>query len=322
LMKKDDDRFLQPNDPNPLAIEDRRGQKFCVSLELDIVFPAHYREFGRVKVGGVLLTIKTEELEHLVFNELELHAVVGAVETSGDIVANYFNAGIVTGAVTIDSIEAPTGNPLNARVQSTLGNIQVSAKTGFVYVEESKDYKYGGGDDDDDDDDEDEEPYVPTHNLHVTSNVGTIDANVAIIEDEELSAHRLAAPGHLVVRTGSMVGRIFNRIDLVDGRALNLNTGSAGGDVAAIVADNYLGHFEVKALLGSTSVEEAGTSPSVIEFEKNSDRVKIGRKVVRTDDGDVIVGEEASQIVIGTTFGHAALQFIDGEDDMWKQAQI
>lgn len=59
----------------------------------------------------------------------------------------------------------------------------------------------------------------------------------------------------------------------------------------------------------------------MIEYEKSTTRVKKGRKLIRNEDDDT-PESLGGAIHIGTTFGQAALQFIDGEDDMWKVERI
>ncbi|KAG0216693.1 hypothetical protein BGX33_012286 [Mortierella sp. NVP41] len=320
-----------------------KGQKFCATIDVEILLPLDRNSVDRLSVNGVVLhAIVADDLAP-VFGEgidnLEINAVVGEI-TAESVRANSLNANIVAGSICFEKIQAATlGTAVHVRTAAVAGNITLGVTTTTIdKPEDDNDDDDNDGDDDEEcgegiwkkrfrrdgdgdgddndndggDDDGEEHPRRHFHHLVKTSvTAGTINLKVTEAE-KELAHGPKQIPGMLVVRSGTGAGDIHTLIDLINDRQLSLTSESVGGSIHAKVSDKFLGAFKVTSLFGTADVVEAEDSSSTIDYTTNKKNAKIGRKFIVRDGDDEDDDPDNSvlgDIVLGSPFGRAELEF-------------
>ncbi|KAF8943747.1 hypothetical protein BGZ47_005101 [Haplosporangium gracile] len=319
-----------------------KGQKFCASIDIEIVLPIDYNSIDSLSVNGVVLHATVEDDLAPVFGEgidsLEINAIIGEIKTRS-VRANTLKANVVAGNIHIENVQAATpGTAIHARVASIAANITLGVTTTTIDKPEEddgggddggddggEDIKSGrlskrGGDDDGDDDDGDDDDDKPCrrHSHHLVKTLataGNIHVKVTEAEDDWIDKLKHKAeqiPGMLVVRSGTSGGDIHTSIDLIDDRQLSLKSESIAGKIHARVSDKFLGSFKVGTLFGTAEVIEAKDSPSTIDYSKNRKNAKVGRKIIVRDGDEDDDDEDNSvlgDIVLGSPVSRATLEF-------------
>ncbi|KAF9346796.1 hypothetical protein BGX26_001694 [Mortierella sp. AD094] len=319
LMKRRDLGFLEPG-------RDRRYKRFCAAIEVELVLPEGDDNLYSIIIGGVVVSTKVEDVENIGFKELIIGAVAGEIKIDS-IYADSLAAEVVAGKVTVESVQVATeGLPLRVKTKATVGEVNLNAKTAPIRVANDDDEDEDEGDNDNDDNEEEENKCADgdeeedgdhgkkkkrlSHHLVIAgATAGTVNADIteAFWDDDIARSLGETIPGLLVARIGTSTGRSTSSIDLVEGRRLNFKTGATSGTVIAKVSDLYQGKLAVGAFLGKADVIEAEDSESVIVYEKNTSRSKIGRKFI-DDEGDEVSGGR-NEIVVNTGFGDSTLEF-------------
>ncbi|KAF9129796.1 hypothetical protein BG015_004093, partial [Linnemannia schmuckeri] len=239
-----------------------KGQKFCASIDIEIVLPIDYNSIDRLSVNGVVLRATVEDDLAPIFGEgidnLEINAVVGEIKT-GSVRANTLKANVVAGNIHIENVQAATlGTAIHAHVASVAANITLGVTTTTIDKPEEDEGddddgediksgclgKRGGdgeGDDDGDDGDDDDDKPRRRHSHHLvrtTATAGNIHVRIAEAKDDWIDKLKHKAeqiPGMLAVRSGTGGGDIHTSIDLIDDRQLSLKSESVAGKIYARV---------------------------------------------------------------------------------------
>ena len=251
-----------------------KGQKFCASIDIEILLPIGYNSIDRLSVNGVVLRATVEDDLAPIFGEgidnLEINAVVGEIKT-GAVRANTLNANVVAGHIHIENVRAATpGTAIHARVSSVAANITLGVTTTTIDKPEDDDGdddgedggedmksgcsgKRGGdgeGDDDDGDDDgdDDDKPRrrFTHHFVKAAATAGNIHVKITEVKDDwidKLKHKPEQIPGMLVVRSGTGAGDIHTLVDLIDDRQLSLKSESVGGEIYSRVVSLFLSFF-------------------------------------------------------------------------------
>jgi hypothetical protein len=246
-----------------------RGQKFCASIDVEILLPLDINSIDNLSINGVVLRATVADDLAPIFGEgidnLEINAVVGEIKT-GSVRANTLKANVVAGNIHIENVQASTpGTAVHARVASVAANITLGVTTTTIDKPEGDDGDDGDDDDDDEggedmksgchgkrdggdgegdddgDDDDKEPPRRHAHHLvkaHATA--GTVKVKVTEAEegwmDKLKRKHNVEQiPGILVVRSGTGGGNIHTTIDLIKDRQLSLRSESFGGEVYSLI---------------------------------------------------------------------------------------
>lgn len=255
-------------------------ERFCGNIDVDVVLPKNLSEFGRLAVLGTLLKVTTHDIGAIAFGKVEFSSTVGSIFVDS-LMADSLVSDLTNGPIEVKALTAPSGTPLKAKLSTTVGQVDLVATAPVL----DDDYKGDG------------------HAVDIRITTGDIHLHVGP-EQSKKSSH--TAPGDIHVTTSTDVGLTANNIDLADGQLLFLRSKSATGTIDSTVSDKFLGQFSLKTDIGTASVVEAGDSSSEIEYQKNNSRVKIGRKFIKTNDGEVQEGE----IAASSDFGRAQLTFI------------
>ncbi|KAG0072942.1 hypothetical protein BGZ92_003970, partial [Podila epicladia] len=238
-------------------------------------------EFGRLAVLGTLLKVTTHDIGAITFENVEFSSIVGSIIVNR-LVTDNFISDVTTGPITVKALTAPSGTPLKAKLSTTVGQVDLVATVSDL----SDDYEGDG------------------HTVDIHSSTGDIHLDVGPADNSKKSSH--TAPGDIRITTSTDVGLAVNNIGLADGQLLFLRSKSTTGTVDSTVSDKFLGQFNLKTDMGTAVVIEAEDSASEIEYQKNSPRVKIGRKFIKTEDGKMQEG----QIAVSSDFGRAKLTFV------------
>jgi len=231
--------------------EASRGQKFCASIDVEILLPIAYNSLDHLSINGVVLRATVTDDLAPIFGEgidnLEINAVVGEIKT-GPVRTNTLTANVVAGTIDIENVQAATfGTAIHARVSSVAANITLGVSTTSIDKPEEDDGDeddggeesamgckekksirgrfFGGhggdGDDDGDDDDDDEPEPEPAprrrghHLVMAKATAGAINVRVTEAEDDLRSKTK--------------------RISRIDGEQvpgiLVVRTGTGGGDI-------------------------------------------------------------------------------------------
>ncbi|KAG0342227.1 hypothetical protein BG000_006146 [Podila horticola] len=256
-------------------------ERFCGSIDVDVVLPKDLTEFGRLAVLGTLLKVTTQDIGSIAFEKVEFSSTVGSIAVD-NLVADSLVSDVTTGTIEVKALTAPSGTPLKAKLSTTVGQVDLVATVPVL----GDDYEGDG------------------HTVEIHSSTGDIHLDVAPADDSNKNSRTIA--GDIRVTTSTDIGLAVNNIGLADGQLLFLQSKSITGTVDSTVSDKFLGQFTVKTDLGTTVVIEAEDSASEIEYQKNGPRVKIGHKFIKTEDGEVQEG----QITVSSDFGRAKLTFV------------
>ncbi|KAG0084303.1 hypothetical protein BGZ93_001303 [Podila epicladia] len=259
----------------------RHRERFCGNVDVDVVLPKDLKEFGRLAVLGTLLKVTTHDIGAITFENVEFSSIVGSIIVNR-LVTDNFISDVTTGPITVKALTAPSGTPLKAKLSTTVGQVDLVATVSDL----SDDYEGDG------------------HTVDIHSSTGDIHLDVGPADNSKKSSH--TAPGDIRITTSTDVGLAVNNIGLADGQLLFLRSKSTTGTVDSTVSDKFLGQFNLKTDMGTAVVIEAEDSASEIEYQKNSPRVKIGRKFIKTEDGKMQEG----QIAVSSDFGRAKLTFV------------
>ncbi|KAF9359805.1 hypothetical protein BGX26_011363, partial [Mortierella sp. AD094] len=300
LMKRRDLGFL--------ALEkDPRYKSFCAAIEVELVLPKGDDNLYSIVIGGVVVSTKVEDAESIGFKELIIGTVAGEIKT-GSIYADSLAAEVLAGKVIIESVQVATeGLPLRVKAKATVGEVNLNAKTSPIQVindndEDEEENKWA-------DDEEEEDGDRPHHFVIAGAAAGAVSVDIteASWDDDVVRSLGKTIPGLLIARVGTSTGSATSSIDLVEGRKLNFKSGATSGTVIAKVSDLYQGKLAVGAFLGNAEVIEAEDSESVIVYEKNTSRGRIGTKY-NDDEVDEDFGRK-NEIVVDTAFGESTVEF-------------
>ncbi|KAI9241225.1 MAG: hypothetical protein BYD32DRAFT_484246 [Podila humilis] len=255
-------------------------ERFCGNIDVDVVLPKNLTEFGRLAVLGTLLKVTTHDIGAIAFEKVELSSTVGSILVDS-LVADSLVSVLTNGPIDVKALTAPLGAPLKAKLSTTVGQVVLVATATVL----GDDYEGDG------------------HAVDIRTTTGDIHLHVGP-EQSKKSSH--GVPGDIHVTTSTDVGLTANNIDLADGQLLFLRSKSTTGTIDSTVSDKFLGQFSLKTDIGTATVVEAEDSASEIEYQKNNPRVKIGRKFIKTDDGEIQQGE----IAASSDFGRALLTFV------------
>ncbi|KAG0222359.1 hypothetical protein BGW42_006672, partial [Actinomortierella wolfii] len=263
---------------------DPHFRRFCATVALEITVPESYKKFGSLNLNGVILKAQAENLRTVRFDEVGIRSVVGDITVS-PVRADALEVATINGNVLVESVEAATkGHSVNAKAAVTAGNIKLNAQTSDVTAP---------------DDDEDSE--VQTHVIDAAVVAGDVEVTVAPKNhDGGNSILRETVSGDVHVRAVTTSGRAQTSVQLANNQELTLASHSLSGSAHATVSDNYLGHFSLRTMFGSTTLNEKEGSASKIVYEKNFKSIKTGVKV---EDDSEESQHDSSDISLSSTTG-------------------
>ncbi|KAF9348321.1 hypothetical protein BGX26_000260, partial [Mortierella sp. AD094] len=272
-------------------------RKFCANIEATIILPQTFTKFGRLSIAGVLMDVDLREVSDITFEKLHISTTIGHVVVhngEGDyigangVLAKDLSVHVVSGSVTVPTITSPEGSPTKVNVTTTVGSIDLNVVLPQIAAD-AEDQK---------------------HEISITSITGDIQVGVKPVTagDEDSKVHSKSAsvvPGEVHLKLYSEVGQTHSSVDLADHQVLFLSSESAAGLISTRVSDKFLGSIKLQTEIGSIKVIEAEDSASEIEFEKNTNRVKSGRKQLKKKP-DV---KDEGEIDIRSRFGRSELAF-------------
>ncbi|KAG0261469.1 hypothetical protein BGZ95_004227 [Linnemannia exigua] len=261
---------------------DKQHYRACARLFFEIILPESFTQYGSISIDGPVVSIDTFGLEDVKFDRLHFGSSVGDITTHGRTQTDVLDARSNTGRIRTDPIQVATaGKPLDIQVTTTTGDVQVTAETTDVDAAE-------------------ENP----HKIHLATNTGriglTVQPSTATSSSSVDTKH-----GNLDISTHAKTGSIDATILLASqDQILVLKSETNTGSIRTHISDEFLGHFGLSTKWGSTSVEPAKDSKSIIAYEKLNAREKIGTKTLE-HGGDEIKG----LIEISTSTGSTSLEF-------------
>jgi len=263
----------------------------CAELNLDLVLPESFTSYGSITLRGQVASVQLYDLDNVAFESLDLETVVGEVISHGDLRADLLNVKVETGKSELESVRVAHGDdddsqPLNVNVETTSGHIKLALVANFVNEEEAR-------------------PHLVT----ATSITGATSVEIRSPTNEgkqPISLPEGKKPGDLEVQTIAKTGSVRTAVHLYnEDQVLNLISKTHTGAVSAVISDEFLGRFSAQTSLGSTHVQPARGSDSVIKFTRQTMNVKMGEKTKR-NGGD---SDPKGRIELQSDLGRVNLEF-------------
>ncbi|KAF9361230.1 hypothetical protein BGX34_007260 [Mortierella sp. NVP85] len=263
----------------------------CAELNLDLVLPETFTSYGSITLRGQVASVQLYDLDNVAFESLDLETAVGEVISHGDLRADLLNVKVETGKSELESVRVAHGDdddsqPLNVNVETTSGHIKLALVANFVNEEEAR-----------------------PHQVTATSITGATSVEIRSPTNEgkqPISLPEGKKPGDLEVQTTAKTGTVRTVVHLYnEDQVLNLISKTHTGAVSALISDEFLGRFSTQTSWGSTHVQPARGSDSVIKFIRQTMNVKIGEKTKR-DGGD---SDPKGRIELQSDLGRVNLEF-------------
>jgi hypothetical protein len=265
----------------------------CAELNLDLVLPESFTSYGSITLRGQVASVQLYDLGNVAFESLDLETVVGEVVSHGDLRADLLNVKVETGKSELESVRVAHGDgddddsqPLNVNVETTSGHIKLALVANFVNEDEAR-----------------------PHQVTATSVTGVSSVEIRSPTNEgkqPISLPEGKKPGDLEVQTTAKTGSVRTVIHLYnEDQVLNLISKTHTGSVSALISDEFLGRFSAQTSLGSTHVQPARGSDSVIKFIRQTMNVKMGEKTKR-NGGDP---DPKGRIELQSDLGRVNLEF-------------
>ncbi|KAG0006221.1 hypothetical protein BGZ79_006915 [Entomortierella chlamydospora] len=271
-------------------------RKFCANIEAAVILPQAFAKFGRLSIVGTIMDVDVRDVSGITFERFHISTAIGRVTVhrsegdyigTGGVLAKDLSVHGITGPITVPTISAPEGSPTKVNVTTSVGSIDLNVVLPQIAAN-AEDQK---------------------HEISITSITGDIQVGVRpTAGGDDGKAHSKSAsvvPGEAHLKLNSEVGQIHTSVDLADHQVLFLSSGSTTGLVSTKVSDKFLGSIKLQTEIGSTKVIEAEDSASEIDFEKNTNHVKSGRKQLKGKPD----GNDEGEIDLRSRFGRSELIF-------------